>query len=83
MAFRRFDDETGLFYFYQSRYYDPELGRFTQPDTIVPDPDDPQALNRYTYVNNNPLNLVDPTGHFGAAISGRTAFLIRTRQINK
>jgi len=48
------DDETGLYY-YNSRYYDPVLGRFIQPDTIVPYPDNPQTLNRYTYVNNNPL----------------------------
>ncbi len=61
------DEETGLYY-YNARYYDPELGRFIQPDTIVPDPGNPQALNRYTYVNNNPLKYVDPTGHFWEAI---------------
>jgi len=57
------DEETGLYY-YGSRYYDPALGRFIQPDTIVPDPGNSQALNRYTYVNNNPLKYTDPTGHF-------------------
>lgn len=56
------DGSTGL-YFYNARYYDPALGRFTQPDTIVPDPTDPQALNRYSYVRNNPINYIDPTGH--------------------
>ena len=56
------DEDTGL-YFYQSRYYDPEIGRFTQPDSVVPSPNNPQTLNRYTYVNNNPLKYVDPTGH--------------------
>jgi RHS repeat-associated protein len=65
-----FDDETGLYY-YGARYYDPELGRFIQPDTIVPYPDDPQTLNRYSYVNNNPLKYTDPTGHiFGGIITG-------------
>jgi RHS repeat-associated protein len=44
-----FDDDTGLYY-YNARYYDPELGRFIQPDTIVPDRSDPQAFNRYSYV---------------------------------
>ena|GEM_PF-4011237 len=34
------------------------------PDTIVPDPGDPQALNRYSYVLNNPLRYTDPTGMF-------------------
>jgi len=38
-------------------------GRFIQPDTIVPQPDNPQALNRYSYVLNNPLRHTDPTGH--------------------
>ncbi len=56
------DNETGL-YFYEARYYDPVLGRFISPDTIVPDPMDPQALNRYSYVRNNPIIYTDPTGH--------------------
>ncbi len=56
------DDETGL-NFYNARYYDAELGRFTQADSVVPDPEDPQALNRYSYVYNNPLKYSDPTGH--------------------
>jgi RHS repeat-associated protein len=56
------DEETGL-YFYQSRYYDPALARFTQADTIVPSSDTSQALNRYAYVLNNPLKFTDPDGH--------------------
>ena len=32
-----------------SRWYDPSLGRWIQPDTIVPDPGNPQSLNRYAY----------------------------------
>jgi RHS repeat-associated protein len=56
------DEETGL-YFYQSRYYDAELGRFTQADTIVPSSNTSQALNRYAYVKNNPLKFTDPSGH--------------------
>jgi len=75
------DDETGL-YFYESRYYDPELGRFTQPDTIVPDPDDPQTLNRYTYTLNNPLKYVDPTGHAVNAATGRIMKLAQLRENN-
>ncbi|MGC8787728.1 MAG: N-acetylmuramoyl-L-alanine amidase, partial [Anaerolineae bacterium] len=50
-------------YFYNARWYDPALGRFAQPDTIVPGPGDPQSLNRYAYVHNNPLRFSDPTGH--------------------
>jgi RHS repeat-associated protein len=56
------DDDTGLYY-YNARYYDPELGRFIQPDTIVPSAGDPQSLNRYSYVKNNPLLYIDPSGH--------------------
>jgi RHS repeat-associated protein len=55
-------DNTGLYY-YEARYYDAVLGRFISADTIVPDPEDPQDLNRYSYVDNNPLRYTDPTGH--------------------
>ncbi len=34
-----------------------------QPDTIVPEPGNPQTLNRYAYVLNNPLRYTDPSGH--------------------
>jgi hypothetical protein len=40
------------------------LGRFISPDTIVPDPANPQSLNRYAYVGNNPLKYTDPSGHW-------------------
>lgn len=56
------DSETGL-YNYNARLYDPDLARFLAPDTIVPDPANPQSFNRYSYVLNNPMDLVDPTGH--------------------
>ena len=59
---QRQDDSTGLYY-YNARYYDPTIGRFLTPDTIVQSPYDPQFLNRYAYCRNNPINLVDPTGH--------------------
>jgi RHS repeat-associated protein len=58
------EDATIGLYFYNARYLDPALGRFTQPDTIVPAPGNPQALNRYSYVLNNPLRYTDPTGMF-------------------
>lgn len=46
-----------------ARYYDPEVGRFTSADTVVPSAMDPQALNRYAYVRNNPTVLTDPSGN--------------------
>jgi hypothetical protein len=49
--------------FYNARYYSPYLNRWLQPDSIVPEPGNPQALNRYSYVYNSPLNYTDPSGH--------------------
>ena len=49
---------------YGSRHYDPELGRFIQPDSIVPlASQGVQAWDRYEYVNNVPTRYTDPTGH--------------------
>ena len=59
---QRWEANLGL-YDYQARFYDPTLGRFLQPDPLVPEPGDPRALNRYAYVYNNPLRYTDPTGH--------------------
>jgi RHS repeat-associated protein len=57
------DSETGLDY-YNARYYNDQISRFTQPDDIVQDLYNPQSLNRYSYVGNNPLRYIDPSGHF-------------------
>ena len=48
---------------YHARFFDASIGRFISPDSIVSDPANPQALNRYAYVNNSPLTYNDPTGH--------------------
>ncbi|HUI87939.1 MAG TPA: RHS repeat-associated core domain-containing protein [Anaerolineales bacterium] len=48
---------------YKSRWYSADLGRFVSPDDIVPDLNNPQSLNKYSYVNNDPVNATDPTGH--------------------
>jgi RHS repeat-associated protein len=48
---------------YKARFYSPYLNRFTQPDTLIPDPGNPQAWNRFSYVANRPLTFNDPTGH--------------------
>lgn len=58
---QEYDAEVDLYY-YVGRYYDPVLGRFTRPDPLVAQPFNPQNLNRYSYVLNNPTNLTDPTG---------------------
>jgi hypothetical protein len=41
----------------------PYINHFTSPDAIIPNLYDPQSLDRYAYVNNNPVNATDPTGH--------------------
>jgi len=51
---RELDIETGLYY-YRARTYFPEIGRFLQVDLLL-------STNLYLYVENNPINLTDPTG---------------------
>ncbi|MCX7683008.1 MAG: hypothetical protein N2508_13760 [Anaerolineae bacterium] len=116
------EDATIGLYFYNARYYDPVLGRFLQPDSLVqadaknptpylvlavsyanpkileqwnqlqrsrlqpeaqppgtPTVLDPQFLNRYSYVRNNPLAYVDDSGHIawwvvGGVVGGVVGF---------
>ena len=58
-----FDNETGLYYL-RARYYNSYQGRFITQDTYAGQEDDPLSLNRYTYCHNDPINFVDPTGHW-------------------
>jgi RHS repeat-associated protein len=60
---KELDPESGLYY-YGGRYYDAEISRFISADPFIQAPSDPQNLNRYSYVNNNPQNYVDPSGYF-------------------
>jgi RHS repeat-associated protein len=46
-----------------ARWYDGQIGRWISPDTIIPDPANPQSFNRYSYVNGRPLVAIDPSGH--------------------
>jgi RHS repeat-associated protein len=55
------------------RVYDPVIGRFLSPDLFVQAPFNTQSFNRYSYVWNNPLSLVDPSGYF-CGPSGGTAY---------
>ncbi len=48
------DADSGLYYL-RARYYDPSMGRFPGRDPLP-------FFNRYAYVGNNPVNLVDPSG---------------------
>jgi len=51
---QRMDSYINL-YWYGSRWYDPYLNHFTQPDTIIPDPYTVQDWNRYNYTRFNPV----------------------------
>jgi RHS repeat-associated protein len=50
-------------YYYGARWYDSALGRWTQPDTVLPQNQGTQAWDRMAYVNNNPVVYKDPSGH--------------------
>jgi RHS repeat-associated protein len=55
---------------YRARFFSPTLGRFLQPDSIVPDDSNPQDLNRYSYVLNRPILFNDPSGHCPTCLIG-------------
>jgi hypothetical protein len=50
------------------RVYDPEVGRFLSADPFIQAPYNSQSYNRYSYVLNNPLKYVDPSGYFWKSI---------------
>ncbi|AXI02600.1 RHS repeat-associated core domain-containing protein [Aquirhabdus parva] len=74
-----YDEQTGLYY-NQNRYYNPELGRYMEPDPLGLK----AGLNPYAYTGNNPVNQVDPTGLciedlcVGEIIAARYAIMIAT-----
>ena len=59
---QRQEYEIGLSY-YVARWYDSEIGHFLQADSVVPGIENSLAWNRFAYVNYNPMNHNDPTGH--------------------
>jgi RHS repeat-associated protein len=61
-AGEQFDSDLNL-YNNRARYLNVSTGRFWTMDTLDPDPIDPFSLHRYLYVNVNPVDGVDPTGH--------------------
>jgi len=66
---RQLDAGMGGLMDYNARFYSPMLGRFIQPDTVIPDPGGSQGWNRYSYVLNNPISYNDPSGHCAEPIT--------------
>jgi len=58
-----YDQETSLYYL-QSRYYNPELGRFINADKYTSTGQNILGSNMFVYCNNNPVMYTDPTGEF-------------------
>lgn len=78
---REYQSETGL-YNYRNRFYHSEIGRFSQPDPIGFE----GGINFYSYVENNPVNWVDPFGLEGMVtiiVSDRNTAQAYGRQINE
>ncbi len=71
-----YDQETG-FYYLQSRYYDPEIGRFLNADEVkyLNSSNSMVSCNLYSYCNNSPVFSNDPDGHVALAIAGATIYI--------
>jgi len=61
---KEFEPISGMYYF-GGRYYDPDAGRWLTPDPIGM----ADGLNKYLYVHNDPVNLVDPEGLCGEKLA--------------
>jgi RHS repeat-associated protein len=72
-------DESGLIHM-NGRVYDPQIGRFLSADPLIQAPENSQSYNRYSYVWNNPLSMVDPSGYeaidFKVGADGQLAYTL-------
>ncbi|WP_439484095.1 RHS repeat-associated core domain-containing protein [Cyclobacterium plantarum] len=59
---REKDSETGLYY-YRSRFYQPKLGRFMNKDSFDGFFINPKSQNKFSHVEGNPVNFIDPLGY--------------------
>jgi RHS repeat-associated protein len=77
---QRIDTELGDYYYYRARHYSPGLGRFLQSDPLGY----ASGVNLYSYVGNDPVNQIDPSGELppllvpilAAALSGGSAGIV-------
>jgi RHS repeat-associated protein len=59
---QQFDPDFGLYYF-RARYGNPNTGRFCTMDTYAGNNEDPLSLHKYLYAQDNPVDMLDPSGH--------------------
>ena len=69
---QRFEASVGI-YDYNARWYDPGIAKFVQPDAVAR-AYDPQGLGPYSYVRNDPVNQVDPSGNDSIDCPGGICF---------
>ena len=67
-----YDQSTGLYYL-NARYYNPEDGRFMMEDSYRGEIMKPETGHLYVYCANNPVNYVDPSGHFAVKVANAIA----------
>ncbi|MFA6023721.1 MAG: SpvB/TcaC N-terminal domain-containing protein [Candidatus Gracilibacteria bacterium] len=83
---KELDEDLGLYYF-EARWYDSAIGRFSSQDPAQLDDrifqilTDPQSLNFYSYSRNNPVNITDPTGELSTTTYLATFFVPGVREI--
>ena len=70
------------YYDYRARMYDPKIGRFISPDSVVPDEKNPQSLNRYAYTLGNPVKFMDPDGHDVCDVNMRKKINVQMKYLN-
>ena len=78
---KEFDEETGLYY-YGARYYDPRVSLWISTDPME---DKFPSVSSYTYVLNNPLNILDPNGAdiVYVNLGGQEVYRIKNKNIYK
>jgi RHS repeat-associated protein len=62
-----YDSTLTTYFLFYEWWFSPYINHFVSADTIVPGYTNPQSLNRYSYVANNPVRYTDPTGHMRVA----------------
>ena len=75
-------DVTGLDYL-RARYYDSQVGTFLTEDSYSGELTDPLSQNLYSYVQNNPVNYTDPSGHRKMGLNVPRRRIINTRNQRK